>query len=86
MAKRVELPVTIVETEATPGGEQKVIRVCLKGQRPGDRCLIEFDVDRELIETIHEAKKRNGTVWMQFDVKRKRRLRNGQLVVRDLLE
>ena len=84
--KTLMLPVAEVESEVTGTGTVP-LRVQLKGQRPENRLLLEFDSNRELIETIHEAKKRGGTVWVRFDVgSDKRSLTGGKLVVRDLLE
>lgn len=65
---------------------QVKLRVRLKGQRPENRFLLEFDSDRELVETIHEAKKRGGTVWVRFGVESNKNLTGLELVVRDVLE
>lgn len=80
--KELELPVAEVESLVDPFGK---LRVRLKGQRPENRLLLEFNCTKDLIETIHEAKKRGGMVWVKFKVNGKE-LVDGKLVVRDLLE
>jgi len=66
---RLELPVTEVESVVTDGDEVR-LRVRLKGQRTENRFLLDFRSNADLIETLHEAKKRNGTVWVRFRVER----------------
>lgn len=65
--KWLELPVAEVETVVTCDNTG-TIRFRLKGQRPDSKCLLELSTDKELIESIHEAKKRGGTVWVRFSI------------------
>jgi len=99
--KELELPVAEVESEVSevskvespaskPDGARVRLRARLKGQKPDSKCLLEFESGKELVETIHEAKKRNGTVWVRFKLRKKGTLSqllvDPELVVRDQLE
>jgi len=91
--KKLELPVTEVESEAT-SGDKVLLRVRLKGQRPEDECLLKFIVKDDLIKAIHDAKKRGGTIWVRFNIvdvpelslEKTANLIEPRLVVRDVLE
>lgn len=86
----LELPVAEIESDVSDNSGGVKLRVRLKGQRPDNKCLLEFHCNADLIETIHEAKKRGGTVWVRFKVKKVneegKTLEQGELVVRDILE
>lgn len=91
--KELMIPVAEVETVVSCK-HTGTIRVRLKGQRPENKCLLAFSSAPDLIETIHDTKKRGGTVWVRFNVDEKEKcgekesfsLKEPELVVRDFLE